>query len=674
MAAWNFPVFGHGGDYNPDQWRHIEGTFEEDIRLMKLSHCNIMSVGIFSWASLEPEEGRYDFGWLDEVIEKLYQNGIYTLLATPTGARPTWMSLRYEEVLRVQKDGQRNLHGERHNHCYTSPVYRAFTEKMNTALAERYGKHPGVVGWHISNEYGGECYCPLCVSEFRVWLKAKYGSIEALNQAWWTGFWAKTFNSFDQITAPFEHGESSVHGLSLDWKRFVTARTVDFMTHEIAPLRRITPDLPVTTNMMGTYPGLDYFRFKDIIDVASFDSYPLWGANDGDAEIAVRTAFNHDLTRSILKKPFLLMESTPSMTNWQPVCKPKRPGMHLLSSLHAVAHGADTVQYFQWRKSRGSSEKLHGAVVDHVGHENTRVFREVTEVGQWLAQMTPVVGSETQSPVAVLFDWNNRWAIEAAQGPRRDKQHDQIVLDHYRALTRLGVNIDVIDMEQSFEGYKLIAAPMLYMVKPGVAERLEKFCEQGGTLVLTYWSGIVDENDLCFLGGFPGPLRKLAGVWSEEIDALYDGQVNGMRLEGQNALKLSGEYECGFLLDLCHAETATVEAVYTDDFYAGRPALTRNAFGQGAAWYLAARTGDDFLLDFYRSLFSEAGITPLISALPEGVQVTEREKDGEKFLFVMNFSGAPVDVELPEGREVRTGAAVAGRTSLKVNELIILRR
>ena len=666
MPGWTFDKFGHGGDYNPDQWRHIPGIFEEDLRLMKKSHCNLMSVGIFSWAALEPEEGKYDFDWLEKVLDGLHENGVSVFLATPSGARPAWMSRSYPEVLRVQANRVRNLHGDRHNHCYTSPTYRKFVNKMNTALAERFGRHPAVVGWHISNEYGGECHCELCQNAFREFLKNKYGTLENLNHAWWTGFWAKTYTDWGQLESPAPQGEHAVHGLSLDWKRFVTHQTVDFMAAEIEPLRALTPDLPVTTNLMGTYPGLDSFKFQPVLDVASYDSYPRWGAGDRtDEEVAQDAGFKYDVTRGILRKPWVLMESTPSQVNWQDICRPKKPGMHLLSSMQAVAHGADTVQYFQWRKSRGATEKLHGAVVDHVGNENTRVFRDVTQVGEWLEKIRPVLHADVPAQTAVIFDWNNRWALEAAQGPRKDKQYEEQAKEHYSALRRLGADVDVIDMEQDFSPYKLIVAPMLYMIKPGVGEKIEEFVKNGGTFVTTHYTGYVDENDLCFLGGFPGPIRKVMGIWAEEIDALYPGQKNGIRMTD------GSEYECGFMCELIHAEGAEVKAVYTDDFYAGRPVLTRNVFGKGEAWYVASRAEEKFLDRLYAELTESAGVD-LPGRQTKGVLMSRRVKDGKTFLFVMNFSGAETKAAIPAGTDLITGEPVGGETVMKINEVKII--
>ena len=671
MPELRLPFFAHGGDYDPDQWRHIPGTLEEDVRLMKLAHCNLMSVGIFSWAALEPREGEYDFDWLERVLDTLYANGIHVFLATPSGARPAWMSQKYPEVLRVSDQGIRNLHGERHNHCFTSPVYRAFVHKINAALAERFGKHPAVVGWHVSNEYSGECHCELCQEAFRRWLMKKYGTLNALNQAYWTGFWAKTYTDWSQLHSPSARGEGSIHGLYLDWMRFVTDQTIDFMRHEVEAVRAFS-DLPVTTNLMGSFYGLDSFRFARVLDFASYDSYPSWGETS-DYSIALGAGFQYDITRSILNKPWILMESTPSMVNWKEICQPKRPGMHLASSLLTVAHGSDSVMYFQWRKSRGAAEKFHGAVVGHERSEHTRVFRDVTEVGECLERILPVLHARTEARAALMFDWNNRWAIANANGPRKDKQHDEIVQEHYAALAGAHVNIDIVDEEKPLQGYSLVSAPMLYMVKPGLAERLRAFVEKGGTLVLTYFSGYVDENDLCFLDGMPGPLRPLAGVWAEEIDALYPGQSNKIVMRPGNALGLEGEFACGFLCELAHAEGAQALADYGEDFYAGMPAVTENRLGKGRVIYLAARAEQKFLDLLYERLLRDAGVAPIVDA-PAGVIVKEREKDGKKYTFLLNFAGQDVRMAVPEGLDLVSGARVRGETALKNRQVMIVER
>lgn len=634
----NYNTLLHGADYNPEQWIDYPEILKKDIELMKEANCNVMSVGMFSWSMLEPEEGKYNLDWLEKIINEMYENGIYTILSTPSAARPVWLAQKYPEVLRVGENRVRNLFGARHNHCYTSPVYREKVAQINGKLAERFANHPAILMWHLSNEYGGECHCPLCQAEFRKWVQDKYGTLEDLNAAWWTTFWSHRYTNWDQVESPAPHGEMGVHGLNLDWKKFVTDRTIDFMNHETGSVRKYTPDLPVTVNMMYYYGGLNYFKFKEHIDIVSWDSYPTWHKKE-DSQVGVDTAMFHDIMRSIKRQPFLLMESAPSSTNWQSVSKLKRPGMHKLSSLQAVAHGSDSVQYFQWRKSKGSSEKLHGAVVDHYGESDTRVFQDVKEVGQCLKDISQVCHSKTKAEVAILFDWENMWAINDSQGPRNiGMKYKETVQSHYKAFWEMGVSVDFVDMECELSDYKLLVAPMMYMLRAGIAEKIEKFVQDGGTLVTTYWSGIVNETDLCFLGGFPGPLKNVLGIWSEEIDGLYDHNSNQITYLEENELGLSGKFDIKELCDLIHLEGATSLAEYESDFYKGRPALTVNQFGQGKAYYIAARANDAFHQQLYSKLVEQINIAPIVKTdLEEGITIQARAVGDVDYIFVMNF-------------------------------------
>ena len=669
----------HGADYNPEQWLDYPEVFEEDLRLMKLANVNVMSIGMFSWAKLEPEEGVFDFSWMDNVIDRLCENGVSIFLSTPSGARPTWMSEKYPEVLRVSERRVRNLHGMRHNHCYTSPVYREKITIINTKLAERYANHPAIVGWHLSNEYGGECHCDYCQDAFRNWVKEKYQTLDALNHAWWTTFWSHTYTSWSQVESPAPHGETMVHGQNLDWKRFVTDQTIDFYRHELKPLKAKNPDIPATTNFMGLFDGLNYDKFADVVDFVSWDSYPTWHESEDERHIAAYTAMNQDWFRSMKGgQPFYLMESTPSLTNWQDISKLKKPGMNILSSIQAVAHGANSVQYFQWRKSRGSSEKFHGAIVDHVGHENTRVFKEVSELGEILGNLEDLVETSVKPEVAIIFDTENRWAVNDSQGPRNIGVHyERTVQEHYQAFWEQGIPVDVIDMDRDLSQYKLVIAPMLYMVREGVGERIEAFVEAGGTFVSTYWSGIVNETDLTYLTGFPGPLRKTLGIWSEEIDGLYDHETNNIQLDDQNPLGLTGEYEVRELCDLIHLEGAKALAYYGKDFYQGRPALTVNQFGKGQAYYMAARQKLDFNRDFYQALAKDLRLKRVIEQdLPVGVTAQVRSNETTDFIFVLNFNNEVTDVELDQAdyTDALTNETVSRKISLKPFGVEILRR
>ena len=445
----------HGGDYNPEQWLKRPDILEKDIDMLEESGCNVVSLGIFSWSTLEPEEGVFHFGWLQEIIDKLYKRGISTILATPSGARPKWMADKYPEVLRVDETRHRALFGFRHNHCYTSPVYREKVHIINKKLAQEVATHPGVILWHISNEYGGECHCPLCQKAFRNWLKEKYQTIENLNDKWCTTFWSHTYNSFDQIESPSKIGETQLHALNLDWKRFVTHQTANFIHHEIAALREGGSTLTTTANLMHYFGGLDYFKIAKEIDVVSWDTYPTW-----HKEAVIDTAYDngmcHDLMRSLKGKPFFQMESCPTSTNWQSVSKLKKPGMLFAQSMQAIAHGGEGALYFQIRQSRGASEKFHGAVIDHYGGNDTRVFKEVSRVGEVLKELKELAGTTVNSSVAMLYDWDSQWAMEDSQGPRNKGLHYlEAMLKFYRGFRKQGVNVDVIDMTCELDKYKV---------------------------------------------------------------------------------------------------------------------------------------------------------------------------------------------------------------------------
>ncbi len=664
------PHFLHGGDYNPDQWQYAPAILDEDVRLMKLAGCNAMSVGIFAWAALEPQEGRYEFGWLDDTMDRLAKAGIFVNLATPSGARPAWMSQKYPEVLRTLPDRSKALHGGRHNHCQTSPLYRYKCQQINAALARRYVDHPALMLWHVSNEYGGECHCDLCREAFRQWLRKRYtDELDKLNHAWSTTFWAHTYTDWSQIEPPSPIGEHSVHGLTIDWRRFVSEQTLDFMRAEIKPLREYASNVPVTTNYMSLLRHeLDYWKFAEQLDVMSFDGYPSYQSRPEDIGAAQGYSFHLDLMRSFKRRPWILLESSPSSANWQAVNKLKRPGIHRLEELQAVAHGSDSVLYFQWRQSRGAYEKFHGAVVAHAGHEHTRVFQDVAEVGRILSRLDDVVGTCVRPEVAVVFDTENRWAIEAACGPRREgRDYAGTCIAHYKPLWQRGIPTDVINADGDFSRYKLIIAPMLYMVRPGVAERLMSFVSDGGVLVTTYLTGIADETDLCFLGGWPGPLRKLLGLWVEELDVLNDDEHNLVVAESDNDAGLSGEYKAKMFCDLVHTEGSRVLATYGQDFYAGRPAVTVNTFGKGRAFYVASRNDGRFLEDLTGRLAADLGIEPALKAtLPEGVTAQLRTDGQRRFVFLLNFTTAAQTVELggQQARDMLTGDACGSTIQL----------
>lgn len=644
MISNRLPKMFYGGDYNPEQWDH--DTHLDDLELFKQAGIDIATLNVFSWARNQPDEVTYNFEWLDNYINSLYESGIYTCLATSTGAHPAWMATRYPDILRVEKDGRKRKFGGRHNSCPNSPTYRHYSVEIARRLAERYKEHPAILVWHISNEYGGECYCDNCEKAFRVWLKQRYGTLDAVNKAWNTAFWGHTFYDWDEIVVPDHRSEewgensSSFQGISLDYTRFNSDSMLECYQLEYDAIRSIIPDALITTNLMGFYKPLDYFKWAKHMDIVSWDNYP--GLNTPVSF----TALAHDLMRGLKDgDPFMLMEQTPSQQNWQPYNSLKRPGVMRLWSYQAVAHGADTVMFFQLRRSIGACEKFHGAVIEHAGHANTRVFRETSALGHELQKLgDQLLDSRIEASVAILFDWDNWWAIDKSSGPTVALQYVEQIHKYYKALYNRNVQVDIVSVDSDLSGYKLVIAPVLYMVKPGLAAKLEQFTENGGTFVTTFFSGIVNENDLVTPGGYPGELRKLLGIWVEEIDALLPSMRNSIVMK-ETIGELSGSYECGMLCDLLHTEGADVLAEYGTDFYKGMPVLTRHAFGQGEAWYIASDGEESFIAGLLQHLCQQQSIQPVLDT-PAGVEAGRRVKDGQAFLFLLNHNAEAATVEL----------------------------
>lgn len=660
----------HGGDYNPEQWLDRPDILDEDIRLMKQAHINCVTLGVFSWSVLERQEGEFCFDWLEEMIDRLYREGICTILATPTGGMPHWLTEKYPEVRQVQAEGRQNLPGKRHNFCYTSPKMRELTGRIDRRLAQMSLRHEGIVMWHISNEMGGNfsdsaCHCGQCQRAFREWLKEKYKTIEELNRAWWTVFWSHVYTDWEQIHSPVPHGENLVHGLNLDWRRFVTCQMTEFLKWEITSVREYS-SLPVTTNFMYFFKPLDYDKMQRELDVVSWDSYPFWHKVKDETDMAVKAAACHSMMRSMKKKPFMLMESTPSVVNWRVNNPVKRPGMHMLSSMQAVAHGSTTVQYFQWRKGRGSFEKFHGAVLDHKNGGNTRTFRDVADVGGRLAKMEGRILKTCNRPeIALIFDWENWWAVEDAYAVDNHIQYQRVFLEYFRPLWEMGVDVDIVDMDCKLDSYSVVIAPLNYLYRKGYADSVQQYVEQGGCYVTTCWSGEVDDTDLVYLEKHP--LEEVLGIAPEEMDVPDGYCENSLQYQGQT-------YQITGLCGLVHAKSAEVLAEYQHDFYAGYPALTRNIYGKGEAYYIASMNEMDFLRAFYQELLHKKGLECRLNVkFPMGVTVNERRADDRSLWFLQNFNRTAADVEfLSAYTNIETGEVLEGKVTMGAFECMIL--
>lgn len=623
-----FERFLFGGDYNPNQWP--QEIWQEDMRIFRNAHINSATINVFSWAKIQPSEHDYYFNELDEMIDMLSEEGYDIVLATSTAALPAWMFKRYPEVARTDYEGRHHKFGQRHNACPNSLVYQKYAQRLAGKLAQRYVGNPQVTCWHINNEYGGECYCENCEKAFRVWLKDKYQTLEALNKAWNLEFWGHTVYEWDEIVLPnalsegIGHDKTAFAGISIDYRRFNSDSLLENFKLERNAIRQFDSQTPITTNLMGTFKGLDYFKWAKEMDIVSWDNYPSYNTPWSFV------AMTHDLMRGLKQAPFMLMEQTPSQQNWQPYNSLKKPGQMRAQSYQTIAHGADTIQFFQLRRSIGACEKFHGAVIEHVGHENTRVFKETAALGEELSRLNEVLGSETKAEVGVLFDWDNYWALEYTSGPTVDLTYVQQIHQYYRYFYEKNIATDLVSVDADFSKYQVLVAPVLYMVKAGMKEALESFVEQGGTLITTYMSGIVDQSDNVHLGGYPGPLRELAGIWVEEIDALAPEQTNVIQLKGGR------QGESNLVSEIIHLETAESVADYTSNFYAGSPAVTKNRFGQGVVYYIGTQLEKDLLDTILDEATNSANLTAVIEG-ETNLEISCRHTEEAVYYFIINF-------------------------------------
>lgn len=655
----------YGGDYNPEQWP--KEVWQKDMEMFNKAGINSATVNVFSWARIQPSEETYDFKELDEIVEMLTKEGRQIVLATSTAALPAWMVKRYPEVARTDYEGRRHKFGQRHNACPNSLVYRHFIKELTSRLAKRYGKNENVVCWHVNNEYGGECYCENCEKAFRIWLREKYQTIETLNKAWNLSFWGHTIYDWDEVVLPnalsegLWDGGTAFAGISIDYRRFNSESMLNNYRLERDTIRQYDKDTLITTNLMGTYKGLDYFKWAKEMDIVSWDNYPSFDTPWS------QTAMNHDLMRGLKDEPFMLMEQTPSQQNWQPYNSLKKPGQMRAQSYQTIAHGADTIQFFQLRRSVGGCEKFHGAVIEHAGSDKARVFREVSELGEELKRIGgSIIKSRNEAKVGILFDWDNYWALEYTSGPNKDLKYVDQILQYYEYFYNKNIPIDMIPADADFGKYDLLIAPVLYMVKEGMAEAIEEFVAAGGTFVTGFMSGIVDQSDNVHSGGYPGPLRKLAGVWVEEIDAMAPEQSNTL------AFKDGTVDGCRMLCDIIHLEGAEEIAQYQSNFYAGTPAVTKNMFGKGCTYYVGTMLTETGLGKLLKMACDSAGIAPVIDEDTE-LEVTRRVAESGAIYFVMNFK----DKELPlpavfvGEKDLLTGTVMGEETLQKYDVRII---
>lgn len=614
----------YGGDYNPEQWPRE--VWDEDVRLMREAGVNLVSIGIFSWGLLEIREGEFDFGWLDDVIALLHANGIAVDLGTPTASPPAWFFAQYPDARAVTKDGVPLGFGARGMVSHSAPEYRAAIARIAGALAERYGNHPAVVLWHIHNEYGvpvGEDFSPHAVRTWRRWLQEKYGTIAGLNAAWGTAFWGQHYEEWDHVGAPATAPSTINPAQKLDWARYTDAMLRECFRIEKDAIRRHAAQ-PITTNFMANqHHGVDLWAWADEVDIVSDDHY-LWAA-DEEGEIGLAIAA--DLSRSVGGgKPWILMEHSTSAVNWQPRNVAKRPGEMARNSLSHFGRGADGILFFQWRAGRSGAEKFHSAMLPHAGVES-RVFREVVDLGAKLGRLAEVQGSRVEADVAVLWDFESFWAQDLEWRPSEDVSHDERIRAFYERLWRDDLTVDFALPGHDLSRYRLVVVPSQYLLTASDAANLTAYVAQGGTLVVSFFSAVVDENDAVHPGGYGAVLQDALGVRVEEHLPLRHGDVAGIRFGDEH-----------FTADVWQEDLvvtrAEVRAVYTDGPAEGRPAVTRHGHGEGVGWYISTRPDAEGLRAIMREVYADAGIA--VPATPDGVETILRRGDAADYLVAIN--------------------------------------
>ncbi len=639
---------GYGGDYNPEQWP--PETWREDVRLMRAAAVNLVSLGIWSWVMVEPRPGEFDFTALDEVIDLLHEHDIAVDLATPTAAPPAWLYAAQPESWVTDAAGVRLGPGGRGMLCPSSPGYRAAAARVTEAIAERYARHPAVVMFHVHNEYGapvGSCHCDRSQVAFRSWLLERYGTLDRLNDAWGTAFWGQTYGDIEEVRTPAAAATVVNPAQQLDFARFSDAELLACFTQERDILKAHAPHVPVTTNFMATNCStVDLWRWSREVDVVSNDHYLTAARTDAHVQLSM----DADLTRSLARgRPWLLMEHSTSAVNWQPRNIAKEPGEMSRNSLSHVARGSDAVLFFQWRASRHGAEKFHSAMLPHGGAE-TRVHREVVQLGADLDRLVEVRGSAVRSEVAILWDWESAWAQDQEWRPSVDLDHRERTEAFYGALWRAGITTDFAHPGDDLSGYRLVVAPQTYLLAAGSVANLDAFVRSGGHLLVSYFTGVVDETDAVSAEGLSGPLGATLGLRVEEFAPLRQG--DRVTVRWADGTVHTADVWTDRLVTSPATETL---AEFGDGPAAGGPALTRHRAGAGAAWYVATRLERDGLERLVAAVSAEAGVVTVDHA--EGLEVVRRVAGERTWTFAINHSASAATLSAT-GTELITGRPV----------------
>ena len=649
VPGWATGTITLGCDYNPEQWN--ESVWHDDIALMRELGVDLVAINIFGWAQLQPQPGPFDFDRLDRIIELLHAAGIRVNLGTGTASPPPWLARLHPETLPQAADGTVAWPGGRQAWCPSSAVFRQRALELVTAMADRYGSHPAVALWHVSNELGCHnalCYCDESAMAFRTWLRARYGTLDNLNAAWGTAFWSQRYGVWEDVLPPRTTRSAGNPAQLLDFKRFSSDALLDYYRAEAAVLRERSK-APVTTNLMVTahIQTQNYANWAPELDLIANDHYLDHRLADPLAELA----FSADLTRGLAAGGgWMLMETSTSAVSWQPVNHAKRDGELVRTALGHVARGADSICFFQWRASRSGAEKFHSPLLPHSGTAGEGWAQSV-ELSALLDRLSPVVGSRVFARAALVFSWEAWWAAEGDSQPSSLLRYLPEAHRYHRALRALGVTVDLVAPGADVSGYDLIVVPTLYTLTDAAAASIEHAASIGATVLVTPFSGIVDESDAIRLGGYPGAFRDLLGLTIDEFRPLA----------ADATVALSSGARGSIWSESVRVADAEVIATFVDGPAAASPALTRRAVGSGAAWYIATMPDDDGLLALMRRLCADSDV-PIVEVGFDVDIVTRRSRSAD-FTFIINHRDLPLTVPVA-GLDLVSGETVDDATPL----------
>ncbi len=639
LIQWNGGKFIYGVDYYPEAWE--ESRWEKDAAMMQAAGVNFVRLAEFAWTKMEPVEGRYDFAWLDRALKVLNAHGIRAVLGTPTAAPPAWVYAKYPDISAMDENGVRYRFGSRRNYCLHNPSFLAATRRIVTAMAEHYKDHPGVVGWQIDNELGDpNCYDAYCLAAFQKWCRAKYQTLEALNKAWGTAFWSHTYSSWSQVPLPWNTLDKVYNpGLQLDYYRFHSAATRDYLKFQADILRKIAPAKAITHNEMGMYDNIDYSDLNSVLDFVSWDNYPMFGE---DYSSYFGPGLSHDLMRgSKNNQNFMIMEQQGGLPGWTAFWGRQAPAeLYRVWAYQSVGHGADGVCYFRWRTSRYGTEQYWQGVLDQDSYPNAR-YQIVSRTGKELAQLGELLrGSKVVSPAALLVSPDSRWAFHI-QPLVKAFSYDVQLHHYYDALRRGGIGVDVVFPQSDLSSYKLIVAPSLLVVDKLLVDKLTESVKNGTMLVLSYRSGVKDEHNAFTDQTLPGQLAELAGVAIHE----YDPHIN----QDQEFVGVDGSrYPARVWFDILSPTTAQILATYGKGYYQGKAAVTQNRFGKGSVFYLGSESLSREFYDRLIAYLAQQSGVQTGPSLPDGVEMAVREKAGKKILFLLNYTEKAQSVTLDQ--------------------------